>query len=222
MAVHKAIVTITWKFESDASYKEALAKAKNQLEKILECNPYGESYDGFSVQMDLAQMKARKKLVHLGEFEPSEVFPYVTHGDEKREYTVGNKTYQVRMNSDRYFVFQKSRKCMSCGIEGKKMMLDMNPGDCSPHFNLYAEENGRLILMTKDHILAKSRGGQDKLENYQVCCSTCNNLKGAYDITYEQVRDLRVIYNNESKIPKKELRDLINKTREEMAQKNVG
>lgn len=96
------------------------------------------------------------------------------------------------------------------------MILDMNPGDHSPHFNLYAEEDGRYVLMTKDHVLAKARGGTDELANYQTMCCTCNNLKGHYDLCVEEVRELRKLYNNDQMLPRKELRDLVNKRRDEM------
>lgn len=220
MAQYKVITTLTWKFESDDSHQECLEHAKRQLDQILDTNPLGDEFDGFSVQVDIAGMKQRKRLVHLGEFDPDEVFPYVTVEESKREYRVGDQAFQVRMNSDRYAVFKANRACVACGIVGTKMILDINPGDQSPHFNLYAVENGRYVLMTKDHILAKSKGGLDVLSNYQTCCSLCNNLKGNYDLSPQQMRELRQIYNNEEKLPKKELRDLINKTREDMVRKN--
>jgi 5-methylcytosine-specific restriction endonuclease McrA len=124
------------------------------------------------------------------------------------------------MNSDRYAVFKANPACVACGLVGTKMILDINPGDQSPHFNLYAIESGRYVLMTKDHIIAKSKGGTDELSNYQTCCSICNNLKGNYDLSREQMRELRHIFDNEEKLPKKELRDLLNKTRDEMVRKN--
>jgi len=220
MTTYKVIATLTWKFDSDQTHEECLEYAKQQLEDILDTNPHGEDFESFSVQVDLAKMKDRKRLVHLGEFELDEVLPYITHEDEKRVYVVEGVEYQVRMNSDRYFVFQDNNRCVSCNLEGRKMVLDINPGDQSPHFNLYAEENGRLVLMTKDHILAKSQGGNDELGNYQTMCATCNNLKGAYDLSLENVRELRALHNNEDKLPRKELRDLINKRREEMSAKN--
>lgn len=220
MAQYKVITTLTWKFESDDSHQECLEHAKRQLDQILDTNPLGDEFDGFSVQVDIAGMKQRKRLVHLGDFDPGEVFPYVTVEESKREYRVGDQTFQVRMNSDRYAVFKANQACVACGIVGTKMILDINPGDQSPHFNLYAVENGRYVLMTKDHILAKSKGGLDVLSNYQTCCSLCNNLKGNYDLSPQQMRELRQIYNNEEKLPKKELRDLINKTRDDMVRKN--
>jgi 5-methylcytosine-specific restriction endonuclease McrA len=163
-------------------------------------------------------MKDRKRLVHLGEFNLDEVLPFISEEDIKKDYTVDGTSYQVRMNSDRYFVFKDNNICVACGLEGTKMVLDINPGDQSPHFNMYAEENGRLVLMTKDHILAKSQGGQDELPNYQTMCSCCNNLKGAYDLSLDDVRELRKLHNNEDKLPRKELRDLINETRDKMKQ----
>ena len=217
MSQYKAIATLTWKFDSDEPPEECLEKAKIQLDSILNSNPSGEDFDGFCVQVDLARMKDRKKLVHLGEFDLEEVLPFITEDETKKDYEVDGKIYSVRMNSDRYFVFQNNNHCVSCDIEGTKMVLDINPGDQSPHFNLYAEENGRLLLMTKDHILAKSKGGTDELSNYQTMCSICNNLKGAYDLKLDHVKELREMYNNTEKLPRKELRELINKRREEMS-----
>lgn len=216
MPQYKVIATICWVIDTDLQHDECLERAKQQLDGILDSNPQGEDFDGFSVQIDLARMKDRKKLVHLGEFNLDEVMPHITEAESKRDYHVGEHTYTVRMNSDRYFVFKDNPRCVSCGLEGTKMILDMNPGDNSPHFNLYAEEDGRYVLMTKDHVLAKACGGTDELSNYTTCCAICNNLKGHYDLSYEQVKELREIHNNKMMLPRKELRALINQTREKM------
>lgn len=138
MTTYKVIATLTWKFDADHGHGESLEYAKELLDQILEQNPQGREFDGFTVQVDLAKMKDRKRLIHLGVFELDEVFPFVTSEESKREYKVGDKSYQVRMNSDRYHVFKSNHKCVSCGLAGTKMILDMNPGDSSPHFNMYA------------------------------------------------------------------------------------
>ena len=225
MAKFKAITTITWVFDSHDSHEKCLEQAKQKLGEILD-EPFGNEFHGFGVQVDLVRMRDRQQVIHIAEFPFDAVFPYITMpsttgSDEKREYVVGDKSYSVRMTSDRYFVFRDNPNCIACGLEGKKMILDINPGDQSPHFNLYGEEKGRLVLMTKDHILAKSKGGQDVFDNYQVCCSLCNNLKGNYDLTYEQVRELRSLYNNNNMIPRKELRAMINAERKKMTKGNV-
>lgn len=221
MQQYKAICTLTWRFSSQASREECLQFARQQLEQILETHPQGEAFEGFCIQVDLAKMKDRKALVHIAEFSPDEVFPYITQEEgAKREYKVEDQSFMVRMNSDRYFVFQNNRRCVVCGLEGTKMILDLNPGDQSPHFNLYGEKDGRLVLMTKDHIVPKSRGGPDALGNYQTMCSCCNNLKANYDLTPQQVAELRMLFDNEDKLPKKELRELISNRRNEMVRES--
>lgn len=219
MAQYKSIVTITWKFTSEDSFQDCLIFTKEQVDQILQI-PQGEKFEGFGIQVNLARMKDKKKVTHLGEFSLEEVLPYITGGDEKRVYMVNGKEYFVKMNSERYFVFKNNNKCVSCGLEGTKMILDINSGDQSPHFNLYAKEHGRLVLMTKDHVIAKSQGGLDDLSNYSTMCSICNNLKGDYTLNNEEVRKLRELHKNEGKLPKKELKELINKTRKEMAERN--
>lgn len=218
MTLFKVISTICWKFEADLTDKEALEYAKHQIDQIVHTHPQGEAFDGFSIQVDLAHMKDRKKLIHMGEFSVEEVFPFVSTEETKRDYQVGDQTYSVKMNSDRYHVFKANSACVACGLVGNRMILDINPGDHSPHFNLYGEEDGRLVLMTKDHILAKSKGGQDVISNFATMCAICNNLKGNYDLTNAQVRELRNLWNNPDKLPAKELRVLINSARETMSE----
>ena len=218
MTRYKAISTVTWQFESEESYNEALKYAKEQLDLVLDNCPQGEEFAGYSAHMNIVRLKDKKKLVKIAEFGLEEVLPFISKSDDKKKYTVGNETYNVRMNSDRYFVFLKDIRCVACGLEGQIMMLELNPGDDVPYFNLYGEEYGRLVLMTKDHILAKAKNGPDEIDNYATCCSICNNLKGDYDLTYDQVLELRKLHDNKDKLPRKELRDLINETREKMAE----
>ena len=46
------------------------------------------------------------------------------------------------------------------------------------HLNLYAvNDKGEEVLMTKDHILPKSLGGPDHLNNMQSMCKRCNENK---------------------------------------------
>jgi 5-methylcytosine-specific restriction endonuclease McrA len=91
------------------------------------------------------------------------------------------KDIYVRTNSQRYAVFKKSLKCSCCGLEGKYFALERtaiaNPK--SYHFNLYGiDKNGNEVMLTKDHIIPKSCGGTDNIENYQTMCVICNQKKG--------------------------------------------
>lgn len=86
----------------------------------------------------------------------------------------------IKGNSQRYQTFfTKGMKCACCGIEGKYFAKEKHEKDISYHLNLYGiDNNGQEVLITKDHIIPKSKGGKDILENYQTMCVICNQLKG--------------------------------------------
>lgn len=119
-----------------------------------------------------------------------EVFQMIGEDNLKTEcYNNSNKSaenqltvdgYQVYTRSLRYMTFyQKGTKCVCCGKEGVYFQLDPDRNganaDTRRHFNLYAEDG---TLMTKDHIVPKSRGGRDHISNMQTMCVDCNKAKG--------------------------------------------
>jgi hypothetical protein len=94
----------------------------------------------------------------------------------------------------RYRLFAINRHCVCCGLEGTYFAKERSakrfrqPGVLGEklfrattkgwHFNLYALGlRGEEILMTKDHILPRSKGGQDVIGNLQTMCRPCNNTK---------------------------------------------
>lgn len=97
----------------------------------------------------------------------------------------------------RYQVFKRSLTCVCCGLQGSYFAKERSARKIKPkhlkgiegealfkatttawHFNLYALTlDGREILMTKDHILPRSKGGADSLENLQTMCRPCNARK---------------------------------------------
>lgn len=89
--------------------------------------------------------------------------------------------YPVKGDSQRYYVFRQSLICVKCGIKGTEFRLQTyrnkseNP---TAHFNLYAVTPTETRLMTKDHILPKSKGGRDIIANYATMCDKCNSEKG--------------------------------------------
>ncbi len=98
------------------------------------------------------------------------------------------------MTSLRYQTFKKSLVCKCCGIEGTIMLLELpsNGGKvCVPHFNLYAEREGGLVQMTKDHIKPKSKGGKDHISNMQTMCARCNELKGNKPGKLKRLREIQ-------------------------------
>ena len=118
----------------------------------------------------------------VAEFDPEKILALCGDREEMIFYA-GDFPYSVHMDSQRYRVFAKSMVCCSCGLTGSVMRLEYSyheRGHFRPHFNLYAihPENGSYVLMTKDHIIPRSKGGSDLGDNLRTMCSPCNGKKG--------------------------------------------
>jgi 5-methylcytosine-specific restriction endonuclease McrA len=86
--------------------------------------------------------------------------------------------FKVHPISLRYMTFyQKGTKCVCCGKDGTYFQLDGDESTNRRHFNLYADDG---TLITKDHIIPKSKGGVDRVSNMQTMCAPCNKAKGAF------------------------------------------
>ena len=139
----------------------------------------------------------------LAVFTPEDVLSYADPKASRKDYPdLEGREWSVKMCSQRYSTFQRSLSCACCGITGSVMILEWQlRGDSSdpkvlqPHFNLYAVTPDGLVLMTKDHILPKSQGGQDSLDNYQTMCELCNSIKGADQVGVDTVRERRKLYD---------------------------
>ena len=115
--------------------------------------------------------------VTLLEWTPQEFF--ASFPSQERRELCG---YPVKGDSQRYYTFRKSLKCASCGIVGSTFRLQTyrnkseNP---TAHFNLYAVVGNEVRLMTKDHVIPKSKGGLNNQKNYVTMCDKCNCEKGS-------------------------------------------
>lgn len=208
---YRATCTIVYEIESDLEHSEAVKLVEIELDDVI------SDRDILRRQVKLEKLRERRCNIQLGVFAPEDVIPYITREEVKREYAVNGKTYTVRMNSQRYFIFRESLCCAACGLQGSKMILEQNPTDKSPHFNLYGEEFSRLVLLTKDHVHPKAFGGEDRHSNYQTMCSICNNLKGHAKLTLEGIAELRKLYNENRAAPRKKLRALLDEAKKNLS-----
>ena len=110
------------------------------------------------------------------------------------------ETFQVKVSSLRLELFRQNPKCVTCDRVGVLWMLQAHRLVEPPHLNLYhvgepSEEWKNLsvdgcVLMTKDHIIPRSRGGPTTLENLQTMCAICNGKKGQHLMHETHWRDI--------------------------------
>lgn len=137
----------------------------------------------------------------IGKFKPEEVLSFAGKGQKAFRGSDG-KEYKVHMNSVRYHLFSRSRRCVCCGLQGTTMVLEFNGNLHRPHFNLYGQLDGEWVLFTKDHILPKSKGGSDSFGNMQVMCTFCNGKKKNKEMTVAELRELDAVKKHRAQVNK--------------------
>lgn len=128
--------------------------------------------------------KKTHKHVRVGEtIKIEEVLPHII--DEEKAYHEFD-SIKVRVCSKRLQLFkEKGVDCVSCGAKGVFFAIEHEYRRKYCHLNLYAmDSEGDEVLMTKDHILPKSKGGSESLKNLQPMCKPCNELKSDTIIYY--------------------------------------
>ena len=138
-------------------------------------------------------MARQAALIRIGLLRPQDVIPHILAWaqkdmDQQRE----NRRQRLRLDrheflghsvsldSTRLHCFAaKGLTCVSCGIMGQYFAVEIFPGN-GPHINLYAVDiDGDEIIMTRDHIHPRSKGGRDNISNCQTMCGICNWKKGS-------------------------------------------
>lgn len=126
----------------------------------------------------------------LATFRAEEIIPLIVEAFEGEE--PGPKTHVVRsidwfnpiiqfkVRETRLHPFTKSLVCYKCGRVGTFFALQRGSNRVGPwgkwHLNFYAPGG---VMMTCDHIIPKSGGGTDDLENLGTLCCKCNSRKGS-------------------------------------------
>ena len=98
--------------------------------------------------------------------------------DDKAVFSTAYGEKYVRINSLRLQCFKRSSVCVECGRRGERFALESSKEGENPHLNFYAIDNdGNEVLMTHDHILPRSKGGKNCIDNVQTMCAICNMKK---------------------------------------------
>lgn len=150
-------------------------------------------------------MESTKRYIRVGVFPIEAILPFVFTRDIRKKLRKSGCHYnseewinasrriynitingtlhriKVRMGSHRYQLFaEQGVVCRRCGLEGKFFALEKDKGTegLRFHFNLYGFDKDRKeVMLTKDHIHPRSKGGKSRPENYQVLCQKCNQAK---------------------------------------------
>ena len=140
------------------------------------------------LQRDLKKGKTVTNVKHLrskGGYEKfkklslSEVLPAIGSGRKLFVGLIDGVEIHVNTSSVRLRTFKKNLTCVDCGISGLHFWAECNPGCFNYPLNLYGiNEAGDEILMTKDHIIPRSKNGKDTIDNMQTMCTKCNDKKG--------------------------------------------
>ncbi len=148
-------------------------------------------------------LKARQRSYKvIAVFDLEDVLPYIANGPEDRDkfvdYVVDDETFEVRMGSDRMRLLKRCPWCICCGLKGIQFQLELPPRTIRPHFNLYGmNTRGSLVMLTKDHIIPRSAGGNNHPGNLQTLCCECNELKSSHRVSIVELRAMRMKLEHE-------------------------
>ena len=95
-----------------------------------------------------------------------------------RVWTSSQGTERIsRASGHELFLSQRNNlRCVACNVEATEWRAVL----CGQVYslNLFANQNGKLTLMTQDHIIPASLGGSNELSNLRVMCQHCNVKRG--------------------------------------------
>ena len=89
--------------------------------------------------------------------------------------------WPVKVGGLRFRTFAtKGVTCKGCGLTATHFAIEKHKDDNEVknyHLNLWASVDGKEILFTHDHQIARGLGGSDTLDNSEPMCESCNTRK---------------------------------------------
>jgi HNH endonuclease len=121
-------------------------------------------------------------------YSPEEILPRVKFPSSLRVPREDLDGDQINFGTLRLQTFcAKGITCRACGLRGLFFVKEKHrTGERYYHLSLYALKNGQEVMLTRDHIIPKSRKGKDTLANSQPLCFNCNQEKGNNSLPEEE------------------------------------
>lgn len=120
----------------------------------------------------------------------TEVLPHILNNiNNTKKAKVLFQGYLVNVTSTRLKTFALTGiDCHCCGIQSAYFAIERSKGTSGGyHLNLWAKDkDGNEILMTHDHITARSMGGLDDNTNTETLCGPCNWSKGTLEHAFSK------------------------------------
>lgn len=127
-----------------------------------------------------AHYKAMSKFNRIRSMDMDAGLEYINNQTKRK--IDGNLVEDVnKASATRMHMFRAGKTtCVSCGLAGDHWHVERHQNDQVMPFsvNLYGWKGDREVMMTWDHILPRSRGGSNSIQNAQCMCSDCNGAKG--------------------------------------------
>ena len=115
----------------------------------------------------------------IGSYEPSLILDLLNKDSSIGETIIpliNGKNHNLSINFRRR-IFLKQTRCQFCQSSVTEFVLfsfRVKDGTERRHFLGISDNNN---ILTIDHVIAKSKGGKDTDDNYQLACSKCNQMK---------------------------------------------
>jgi len=127
-------------------------------------------------------IESNNGMIVLAEYPLKQILPLIGFGKPNFSVVINRKYYSVKCSSVRLECFKRNQNCVICKAQGNWWRLEQHKIDYekgnNPNFSLYDKLHKPILLMTKDHIIPKSKGGGEEIENMQTMCYPCNQKKG--------------------------------------------
>ena len=129
---------------------------------------------------------------------PAEILPHIIFTPQELSATshpealvsIGGDL--INMTSLKLQTFKENGiRCRVCGCKGVYFAKEKYSDQAYFHLNLYALKEGKEVLMTKDHIIPLTKGGRDRLNNFQTLCGECNRKKAMHTAHKVKKKDLK-------------------------------